>query len=133
MSHPFSGMSSRPHRNISPENRNEMIVTATGAYSIDYEAGYEARKERMRGGGVVHTDASRNLAGNDSLSPGIASHASGYPASLNRYELINNIGEKYDQERSRSKSGDGRSRSREAAGRDALDSNPQPQPRRYAP
>ena len=112
-----------PIRGVSPENNQEIIVTATGAYSIDYDAEYEARKkgslERRaaaygypRNSGMPDPGTIRGgtIGQTDSLSPGIVSKTSGYPGSLSRSELIQNIENNYDIERSRS-----RSRSKEGA------------------
>ena len=124
---------------MSPEGgaANDVIVTTTGAYSIDYEAGYEARKERMRRPGAAGGPSqllkprAAGVPGAEDASPGIGNSASGYPqASVSRSELIQNIEDKYDLERSRS-----RSRSKEAIRHSGYqqDSNAYPQPRRYAP
>lgn len=108
-------------RDRSPDNKRDMIVTATGAYSIDYDAEYEARKDRRQGKGSLERmrappvgsssglpgagiPAGRTIGQTDSLSPGIVSNASGYPGSLSRSELIQNIENNYDKERSRSRS-----------------------------
>jgi len=125
-----------------------VIVTATGAYSIDYDAGYEARKERTPGAGGTdkyekyggaNTSANYGRSGRTGLSPteahspgasgGMGYLGAGAGAGVSRSELIQNCESNYERERSRSGETRRLAQGSESHGRGTQE----PQPRRYAP